>query len=100
MVSERAYASGSGQSHWLMFCFEVLRPLNFPARQIDEGQLEWHAPSKMADLPIPKTDREIIWPLVQKYSARSGGKDFFSVHIDCTDVEKYQITHEHPRFYP
>ena len=97
IVSERAYASGTGQSHWLMFCFEVLRPLNFPARQIDEGRLEWHDPSKITELPIPKTDRDIIWPLVQKHSARSGRASFFSVHIDCTDAEAYQVTREHPR---
>lgn len=110
IVSERAYAAslpaqentaapvpGSAPAHWLMFCFEVTGPLDFPARQIDEGRLEWHAPSSIPELPIPKTDREIIWPLVQKHSARSGDHAFFSVHIDCTHTDRFAVSHEQPR---
>jgi 8-oxo-dGTP diphosphatase len=86
----------SPAAHWLMFCFEVIRPLDFPAREIDEGRLEWIDPASLSRLSIPKTDREVIWPLVHK---RSNGS-FFSVHIDCTDADHFVVTYEHPRTPP
>jgi len=106
LVSERAYnghASGAPPSHpaahWLMFCFEVTRPLNFPARDIDEGRLEWIDPARIPSLSIPKTDREVIWPLIQKHSLinHAPHHSYFSVHIDCTNADDFIITHEHPR---
>jgi 8-oxo-dGTP diphosphatase len=107
MVSERAYprsaASGEGMTlagHWLMFCFEVIRPLNFAARQMNEGRLEWVEVEAVNGLEIPKTDQEVIWPLVREHSVMLGGKragDFFSVHIDCRDAENFSVVHEHPR---
>ena len=98
MVSERAF---EGQTRWLMFCFEVTRPLNFPGREMNEGRLEWIDPAQMLKLAIPETDRQIIWPLVQQHSwglnpARRGQESVFSVHIDCTDHQRLQATLEHP----
>lgn len=100
MVSERAF---EGQTHWLMFCFEVTKPLNFPGREMNEGRLEWINPEQMLELPIPETDRQVIWPLVKEHSwglkpALRAAKDpkFFSVHIDCTAAEKLVATPEFP----
>jgi 8-oxo-dGTP diphosphatase len=114
IVSERAYAWNAkttpssvathgepavpDAAHWLMFCFEVTQPLSFPARQIEEGRLEWVEVAKVAGLSIPKTDREIIWPLVQRHSRILRGENagaFFSVHIDCTDADNFVVTREH-----
>jgi 8-oxo-dGTP diphosphatase len=108
IVSENGYASTAGtESHWLMFCFEVTRPLNFPPLEFDEGRLEWIDPIIIPDLTIPKTDRDAIWPLVQQHSAmlhpinRNHKHDaFFSVHIDCTDADHFKVIHEHPRTAP
>ncbi len=85
-------------AHWLMFCFEVTRPLDIPPRQIDEGRLEWIDVAAVSGLSIPKTDREVIWPLVQRHSRVLEGEAagaFFSVHIDCTDAENFVVTREH-----
>ena len=105
IVSERAY-NGGGQhpshgAHWLMFCFEVARPLDFPSRTIDEGRLEWVALSSIPTLTIPQTDREVIWPMVRRHSRvlnpqRPLADDIFAVHIDCTDENNFVVTHEHP----
>ncbi len=103
IVSERGYEhAAETATHWLMFCFEVTRPLNFPATAMNEGQLEWIDPIIVEKLNIPKSDREVIWPLVQKHSmmlhpAKRKHETFFSVHIDCTDAEHFAVTHEHPR---
>ena len=79
MVSETAY---QGETHWLIFLFEVTRPIN-PAEiesiEFDEGVLEWVAPEAIPGLNIPATDREIMWPLVQSH--RKDG--MFVAHIDC-----------------
>ena len=78
IVSERAY---KGEEHWLIFLFEVTRPIRpdeIPHSEFDEGRLEWHAVDEVEKLPIPATDRDVMWPLVRK---NRGG--FFMVHIDC-----------------
>lgn len=79
IVSERAY---EGETHWLLFLFEVTRPIahnEIAAMSFDEGQLEWVAVDEMEQLDIPFTDREVMWPLVRSHR---GG--FFMVHIDCS----------------
>jgi 8-oxo-dGTP diphosphatase len=107
LVSERAYPASNtspqgavaSPGHWLMFCFEVIRPLNFAAHGMDEGRLEWVDVSEVPNLEIPKTDREAIWPLVKEHAhglrgARAGA--FFSIHIDCRDEQQFAVTREHP----
>lgn len=79
IVSEKAY---EGESHWLLFLFEMNRPIahdEIRAYEMDEGTLEWLDRSNIDHLPLPETDRRIIWPLVAEHA---GG--FFACHIDCT----------------
>jgi len=79
IVSERAY---EGQTHWLIFLFELLRPVGraeVHAMDFEEGRLEWVDVQRVHELAIPETDRKFMWPLVQEHR---GG--FFMVHIDCT----------------
>jgi len=76
LVTERGYL---GQGHWLMFVYRCLEPVSAPERTIREGALEWHEPSALDRLPLPETDRRVIWPLIFEHQ---GG--FFAVHIDCT----------------
>ena len=79
IVSETAYQS---ENHWLIFLFEVMRPIShdeIEQMDFEEGTLEWIAPEDLAELNIPDTDREVIWPLVQEH--RHG---FFMVHFDCS----------------
>ena len=79
IVSERAY---EGQTHWLIFLFEVLRPVGreeVHTMDFEEGKLEWVDVERVHELPIPETDAKFMWPLVREHR---GG--FFMVHIDCT----------------
>ncbi len=75
MVSERGYED---RMHWLMFLYEVLRPVEVLPRTVEEGTLEWHEPAALDSLPIPETDRRIIWPMFWKYRGH-----YFAIHIDC-----------------
>lgn len=72
IVSEHGYA---GQAHWLMFLFEILRPLTQLPPPIREGRFAFIHPSQLEELPLPETDREQIWPLFWRHR---GG--FFAAH--------------------
>jgi 8-oxo-dGTP diphosphatase len=78
MVSETAY---EGECHWLLFLFEVTRTIGhdeIAAYEMNEGTLKWLDRDAIEDLPLPETDRTIIWPLVAEHA---GG--YFACHIDC-----------------
>ncbi len=79
LVSERGYL---GQTHWLMFLYRATRPVEVAEREIREGFLEWHDEAAVQALPLPQTDREVIWPLIRE---RRGA--FFAVHIDCDESD-------------
>ncbi|MHC4219147.1 MAG: NUDIX hydrolase, partial [Planctomycetota bacterium] len=67
IVSERSYQD---EAHWLIFLFEVVAPLARDAlkwTRFNEGTLEWKRIDEVADLPIPRTDRQVMWPLVQAH---------------------------------
>lgn len=87
LISEAAY---EGKGHWLLFYYRVLGPVKVAWTQINEGSLEWFHPSEIDGLPLPETDRRIIWPLIRKGErsydpARAGSKPgFFALHIDCS----------------
>jgi len=75
LVSEHGY---QGQSHWLMFLFEVkvrLRSLPSPHR---EGRFGFFAREALSHLELPQTDRERIWPWFWQHR---GG--FFAARCHC-----------------
>lgn len=88
IVSERGYEN---QTHWMIFLFELDRPVSrreVRTMHINEGLLQWVHIEKVSDLPIPQTDRDFMWPLVQSHR---GG--FFMVHIDCSvEPMKWTVT--------
>jgi len=79
IVSEKGY---EGRTHWLIFVYRVLGAVSVEKRTISEGELHWKTPVDLKCLPVPETDRRIIWPLIFEHE---GG--FFAVHIDCSDGE-------------
>jgi len=75
MVSEHGY---QGQTHWLMFLFEVKpRSTSLPPAH-REGRFQFFAREALTGLKIPKTDRERIWPWFWEHR---GG--FFAAHCHC-----------------
>lgn len=79
LVSESGYEN---QTHWLMFLYEVTRPVRVERTAFDEGTLEWFTPDQLDALPLPDTDRQVIWPQFWAHRGR-----FFAAHIDCTADE-------------
>ena len=89
LVSEHGY---EGQTHWLMFLFEVKpRLLHLPAPH-SEGDFGFFRPDEIPSLPIPRTDSEQIWPLFWRH--RDG---FFAAHCHCQPDRSDQWTLEEVR---
>jgi len=85
LIAETAFESAG---HWLLFYYRVLGAVSVEPGEMDEGILEWHEPSAIEGLPLPETDRKIIWPLIRGHEAPEGERPgFFSVHIDCRGEE-------------
>ncbi len=72
LVSEHGY---EGQSHWLMFLFEIQPRLRALPPPHPEGEFAFFSRTAIDTIPIPATDREQIWPLFWRHR---GG--FFAAH--------------------
>lgn len=81
LISETAY---EGRVHWLIFYYRVLGPVWVEPREMREGSLEWHEAGAIDALPLPDSDRKIIWPLVRSSEKKAPKPGFFAVHIDCS----------------
>ncbi len=82
LISEKAF---EGKGHWLLFYYRVLGPVEVPAHSIPEGSLEWFRPDEINALPLPETDRRIIWPLIRRHDRGDPNRPgFFALHIDCS----------------
>lgn len=86
LVSEHGY---EGQSHWLMFLFEVKPLLTALPVAHREGRFQFFAREALDRLAQPQTDREQIWPLFWQHR---GG--FFAAHCHCDPSGSYQWTLE------
>lgn len=75
LVSEHGY---QGQSHWLMFLFELTRPLTSLPGPCHEGRFEFFPQATVAQLAIPDTDRERLWPWFLQHRGA-----FFAAHCHC-----------------
>ena len=86
MISEQAF---EGETHWLLFYYRVLGPVRVEPHDMNEGRLDWHTPDEIENLPVPDSDRKIIWPLVRRHepSRPDGRPGFFAVHVDCRNGE-------------
>lgn len=86
LIAETAF---EGQTHWLLYYYRVLVPVDVKTGPMNEGELRWHKPDDIPELPLPSTDREIIWPMVHKHETTgpNGLPGFFVIHIDCRGDE-------------
>lgn len=109
LISEQGFQSldgergaEAGNGHWLLFYFRVLGAVNLDPplpRDTPEGRLEWFHPSELDALPIPDTDRTILWPLIAQTEPRptAAGETtpgFFSVHIDASGATPTSEVHQ------
>lgn len=88
VVSERAY---HGQSHWLMFLFEITVPILSLPPAHPEGEFGFFSREALSRLPLPDSDRERLWPW---FWAHRGG--FFSAHGDCREGGSWVLEESRP----
>lgn len=96
LISESAF---EGRGHWLLFLYRVLGPVEVKPHDMPEGRLEWFRPDEIDSLPLPDSDRKIIWPLSRRHerSGPGGLPGFFAVHIDCVGAEMtWRVEQETP----
>jgi 8-oxo-dGTP diphosphatase len=89
ICSEHGYL---GESHWLMFLFEVKKRLTVCPPVHREGRFAFFSREALNGIPLPQTDRETIWPWFWKYR---GG--FFAAHCHCHPDGKNDWTLEEVR---
>jgi 8-oxo-dGTP diphosphatase len=75
IVSEHGF---QGNTHWLMFLFEVRKKLMALPPPHEEGRFQFYRRDQIGSLNIPQTDREQIYPWFWKFR---GG--FFAAHCHC-----------------
>jgi 8-oxo-dGTP diphosphatase len=75
VIAEKAY---EGESHWLMFLFRCRRPIPGLPPAIGEGRFGFFSRAAVAELPIPETDRNALWPVYDRYRDR-----FVALKADC-----------------
>ncbi|MCO5051354.1 MAG: NUDIX domain-containing protein [Verrucomicrobiae bacterium] len=75
LISEHGY---QGQTHWLMFLFELKPKLQQLPAPMQEGRFQFFKRTALDGLRIPQTDRERIWPWFWQHR---GG--FFAAHCHC-----------------
>ncbi len=86
MISEKNY---EGSGHWLLFLFDCCKPLPGLPPSFDEGHLAFFKRGAIADLRLPETDRQLIWPLYDQH--REG---FTVLRADCDPANNLKITVE------
>ena len=75
LISEHGF---QGQTHWLMFLFEIKARLTTLPPVHREGRFQFFAREELAGIKMPQTDLEQIWPWFWEYR---GG--FFAAHCRC-----------------
>ncbi len=85
-IAEKSY---EGSGHWLMFLFHCLRPIDSLPATIDEGHFALFTRQEIDDLPIPHTDRTLLWPYWDSH--RQG---FVALRADCSPEHDLQLNIE------
>ena len=85
-ISEKSY---EGTGHWLMFLFECKKPLSQLPEEIHEGHFEFFERNTIEALPIPETDRTLLWPYYDRYK-----EGFVGLRANCDPTGQLSITEE------
>ena len=75
MITEKGYEAST---HWLMFLFDCAKPIETLPAPIEEGRFQFFPEGQIDRLPVPETDRELLWPIYWKKR-----KGFCVIRADC-----------------
>ncbi len=85
-ISEKSY---EGTGHWLMFLFNCKKAVLSLPPAMEEGHFEFFSREAIDALPIPETDRSLLWPYYDTY------KDgFIGLRANCDPQGSLNLTEE------
>jgi len=85
-ISEKSY---EGSGHWLMFLFNCTTELTELPPAIDEGHFGFFRRDAIDRLPIPETDRTLLWPYFDSHA-----ESFIGLRADCDPSGSLTLTEE------
>jgi 8-oxo-dGTP diphosphatase len=85
-IAEKSY---EGTGHWLMFLFDCKKQVLELPREIDEGRFDFFNRTDIDTLPIPETDRTLLWPYYDQYH-----EGFVGIRADCDPSGQLSLVEE------
>lgn len=85
-ISEKSY---EGAGHWLMFLFSCKKTVPKLPDEISEGHFKFFERAAIDELPIPETDRTLLWPYYDRFK-----RGFVGLRADCAPEGQLTITEE------
>ena len=85
-IAEKSY---EGTGHWLMFLFDCRRAIDALPPTIDEGHFAFFSRDAIDELPIPKTDRTLLWPYYDRFK-----NSFVGLRANCDPSGELTLVEE------
>lgn len=85
-IAEKSY---EGTGHWLMFLFDCRRAIDALPPTIDEGHFAFFSRNAIDELPIPKTDRTLLWPYYDRFK-----NSFVGLRANCDPSGELSLVEE------
>lgn len=86
MISEKGYED---KTHWLMFLFDCLKPIDELPEAMDEGRFAFFKESAIQTLQVPETDKELLWPIYLR-----DRKGFTVLRANCFGLQPSEVVVE------
>ena len=85
-IAEKSY---EGTGHWLMFLFDCRRAIDALPPTIDEGHFAFYSRDAVEELPIPETDRTLLWPYYDRFK-----NSFVGLRANCDPSGELTLVEE------
>jgi len=85
-ISEKSY---EGSGHWLMFLFACKLEIEALPEAIDEGHFGFFSREEIDRLPIPETDRTLLWPYYDSHR-----ESFIGIRANCDPAGRLSLVEE------
>ncbi|MGB0184029.1 MAG: NUDIX hydrolase [Opitutales bacterium] len=85
-IAEKSY---EGTGHWLMFLFDCRRAIDALPPTIDEGHFAFFSRDAIDELPIPETDRTLLWPYYDRFK-----NSFVGLRANCDPSGELTLVEE------
>ncbi|MGB0290562.1 MAG: NUDIX hydrolase [Opitutales bacterium] len=85
-IAEKSY---EGTGHWLMFLFDCRSAIDALPPTIDEGHFAFFSRDAIDELPIPQTDRTLLWPYYDRFK-----NSFVGLRANCDPSGELTLVEE------